>query len=100
VKTVQGRPKFDAIFLGEVTLNVLAFPDVHLSVTAGYIDSKSGRRYGSMTKLGGWSPETLRKLNDFLEALEVDVAAEVFDGGATGGGQEPLTTTTDGIPGL
>ena len=100
MKTVQGKPKFDAIFLGEIQLNVLSFPDIHLSVTAGYIDSKTARRYGSMNKLGGWSPETLRKLNEFLESVELDVAAEVFDGGATGGGQEPLTTTTDGIPGL
>lgn len=100
MRPVYGKPKFDAIFLGEIQLEVLAYPDVHLRVVAGYVDSKTGRRYGSMNKLNGWSPETLKRLADFMESIETDVAADVFEGGATGGGPEPIATTTDGVPGL
>lgn len=100
MKTLLGRPKFDAIFLGEIQLDVLAHPDIHLRVVAGYVDSKTGRRYGSMNKLGGWSSETLKRLDAFMEAVELDVAAEVFSDGATGGGLDPIATPTDGIPGL
>ena len=100
MKTIGGRPRIDSIFLGEIQLNVLAYPDIHLSVTAGYLDSKTGRRYGSTTKHGGWSPETLKRLASFLEAVEEDVAADVFEGGSTGSGPEPIATPTDGVPGL
>jgi hypothetical protein len=100
VRTAQGSPKFDALFLGEVRLNVLAAPDIHLEVVVGYLDSKTGRRFGSFTKPGGWGPETLRCLAAFLEAVETDVAAEVFEGGATGGGSATTETTIDGTPGL
>jgi len=101
MRTVLGKPKFDAIFLGEIYIEVLAYPDVHLRVVAGYADTKNGRRYGSMNKLNGWSPETLKRLDALMESIENDVAAEVFEEGtSTGGGPAPIATPTDGIPGL
>jgi hypothetical protein len=101
VKTVQGTPKFDSIFLGEITLNLLAFPDVHMTATAGYIDSKTGKRFGSTQFSSGWSQATLTKLNELLDEMEKDVAAQVFEGGTPirGGGQDAYPTS-DGIPQL
>lgn len=100
MKTVSGSPKFDSIFLGEIQIDLFAVPDIRMQATAGYVDSKTGRRYGSMTKLGTWSPETLLRLNALIESIETDVAAEVFEGVTTGGGQDPIATPMDGVPGL
>lgn len=101
MKTIQGTPKFDSIFLGEVTLNLLAYPDVHMTATAGYIDSKTGKRFGSTQFTGGWSQATLTKLNELLDEMEHDVASQVFESGSTihGGGQDAYPTS-DGIPQL
>lgn len=100
MKIASGKPIFDAVFLGELRIDLLAQPDIFLQAVAGLMSSTTGRRFGSIQKKGGWSPETLRRLASFLEAVEGDVAAEVFEGGATGGGEGVLDTTTDGIPGL
>lgn len=101
MKTVSGTPRFDSIFLGEVNLNLLAFPDVHMTATAGYIDSKTGKKFGSTQFTGGWSPTTLTKLNEFLDEMERDIAAQVFDGPSPirGGGQD-VYPTSDGVPQL
>jgi hypothetical protein len=102
MKTVTGgTPKFDSVFLGEIQIDLLAAPDIRMSVTAGYVDSKTGRRLGYMTKLGTWSQETLTRLNALIESIEVDTIADVFEGTATtNGGLDVIATPTDGVPGL
>ena len=100
MKTGSGKPSFDSIFLGEIRIDLLAQPDVFVQVVAGLMNSTTGRRFGSIQKRSGWSPNTLQKLAALLEAVEEDVAAEVFDGGSTSGGGGSIDTTTDGIPGL
>lgn len=100
MKTIAGKPKFDSVFLGEVRLGLLSYPQVHMEVTAGYSDSKSGQRFGSLSLLGGWSPATLAKLGEFLEALEQDVASMVFEGTTIDSGQVTASPTAGGIPEL
>jgi hypothetical protein len=100
LKTVSGTPKFDSIFLGEIQIDLLASPDIRMQATAGYLDSKTGRRFGSTNKLGSWSPETLLRLNALIESIETDVAADIFEGVATGGGLTTIATPIDGVPGL
>jgi hypothetical protein len=101
VKTVQGTPRFDSIFLGEVKLNLLAFPDIHMTATAGYIDSETGKTFGSTQFTTGWSQATLTKLNELLDEMEQDVASQVFrDGSTIRGGAAPALPTSDGIPQL
>jgi hypothetical protein len=99
VKTIAGAPKIDTIFLGEVHIDLLG-AETSMRVVVGYQDSKSGRRMGSTTKLANWSPETIQKLREFLEAVENDAASELFDTGTTGGGVDAGLATTDGIPQL
>ena len=101
MKTVQGTPRINAVYIGEIQLDLLSYPDVHMSATVGYVDTGTGRRFGSFNKLGGWSQKTLQALNTFIEALEEDAANDVFVEGSTShGGPEPEAATSDGVPGL
>jgi hypothetical protein len=100
LKTISGAPKFDSIFLGEIQIDLHATPDIRMQAVAGYLDSKTGRRFGSTTKMGSWSPDTLLKLNALIESIETDVAADIFEGVATGGGDRTIATPIDGVPGL
>lgn len=101
MKTVKGTPKFDSIFIGEVKLNLLSFPDVHMAVTAGYMDSETGKTFGSTQFTTGWSQSTLTKLNELLDEMEQDIASQVFMEGSTiRGGAAPALPTSDGIPQL
>ena len=100
MRVSTGKLKIDGIFLGEIQLDLFDQENINMRVTAGYIDSKTRRKYGSTSKMGGWSPETLRCLNAFIEAVEKDIAADVFEGESTGSGIEDIATTIDGVPGL
>ncbi len=101
MKTVSGTPKINAVFLGEINIDLLSVPDVHMVASIGYVDTRTGRRFGSFQKIGGWSPKTLAALNAFIEAMEEDAAADVFEGGeATSGGIAVSEPTSDGVPGL
>lgn len=101
MRSLPGRTKIDSIFLGEVEISLLSFPDVFLQVKVGLMEKESGKKWGSTMVSGGWSPTTLQRLNDFVEALEQDVAATLLEGGAPSpSGQDPATPTSDGVPGL
>jgi hypothetical protein len=101
MKTVKGTPRFDSIFIGEVKLNLLAFPDVHVTATAGYMDSETGKTFGSTQFVSGWSQTTLNKLNDLLDEMEQDIASQVFkEGSPIRGGVAPASPTSDGVPQL
>ena len=101
MKHVAGVPKMDSIYVGEVQLDLHAVPDIHMLVRFGYAESKTGRRFGSSTKLGGWSPATLQALSAFIDALEEDIANDCFDGASTSpGGEGTSSSTSDGVPGL
>jgi hypothetical protein len=99
MRTVKGSPKIDGLFIGEVKVNLLNFPDVQMEVVIGYIESESGRRLGSTSKLGGWSPETLSRLNAFIESVEQDAADDVMKT-TTASGSGVVPYTTDGVPGM
>ena len=98
MKIVAGIPRINGVYVGEVALD-LRTDQVNFVVTAGFIDTSTGRRFGSFTKMGGWSPETLKKLTDFISGLEDDLAADVF-GSTTASGDEAIATPIDGVPGL
>jgi hypothetical protein len=100
MKTIGGVPKIDALFIGEVRIDLLAFPDVNLAATIGYVDSKSGRRLGSVQRMTAWSPATMLALNALIDSMEQDVANDLFVGGTAGSGLEAPAPTSDGVPGL
>lgn len=100
MKVVFGKPKFDSVFLGEVKVSVLTYPQIYMTVVVGYQESKTGQRFGSLSLDGGWSPATMAKLEAFLMALQDDVAGLVFEDGTIPGGQGAATPTSSGVPEL
>lgn len=100
MRTVSNGPsRIDSFFLGELHVDLLN-ADASMRVTVGYQDSKTQRRLGSTHKMTGWSAETMQKLRELLEAVENDVAADLFDGTPNPSGAEGITTTSDGVPQL
>ena len=99
MRAIPGTPRIDAFFIGEVVIEAVAHPDISMRAVIGYVEKETGRRFGSTSKLGGWSPETLAKLDAFLEAVEQDVAKDIF-GTTSSGVVKPFDTTTDGVPQL
>ena len=99
MRTVQGIPRIDAAFIGELRIVMFNFPDVQMEATIGYLDSTQQRRLGSTTKLGGWSSETLNRLAAFIESAEQDVAADLFKT-TTSGGSSGIAPLPDDIPAL
>jgi hypothetical protein len=100
MKTVNGRPRFDSIFLGQITVELLSVPDLHLQATFGYAGSKDQRRYGQSSRSAGWSPETLKRLNALVESIEQDIASDIFEGVTSPGGETEGDPPIDSVPGL
>jgi len=53
-----------------------------LEAKAAFVHSKSGATHGSTTCYS-WSPETMKKLNELLDAMESDLAARHFSESST-----------------
>jgi hypothetical protein len=99
MRPVHGVPRIDSAFIGEIRVIMFNYPDVQMEVTIGYLESTEQRRLGSTSKLGGWSPETLSRLAAFLEAVEQDVAKDLFKT-TTGSGDQGIAPLPDDIPSL
>lgn len=100
MKTTDAKPLIDSIQAGEVEIDAISNPNsVILRGRMAFVNAGSGRRIGSMNK-SSWSEETWTKLRALLDSMEQDALREVFGEAATAGGELPLTTTSDGAPGL
>jgi len=81
--------KFDAIRIGELSVNFMT-PPVSLSAKAAFVCTKTGATHG-WTHGGNWSKETIEKLHALRESMENDLASTHFED-AFG------VTTYDGMP--
>lgn len=80
---IRGAPKFNGLALGEGTFTFLT-PTIGLKVKAAFVDNTTGKTHGWTETTGGWSKETLQKLDELRQCIERDLAAVHFDG-ADGG---------------
>jgi len=94
---IRGTAKFNGLALGELTANFIANPGgAALTAKAAFVDVTTGRTHGWTTSTGGWSLETLGKLEELRTLMEKDLAVLHFSEG-----QDPLETTSKGIsPGI
>lgn len=98
-----GKTKIDGFILGEVIIDMTGQTDIFPIVAHfALADSKSTRLFGKTTKATEWSEETLRKLGEFLEAVQNDIAAELFEDGSVSVDESPsnLPLNEEGIPEL
>lgn len=87
MKTTDGKCRIDSVEACEIAIDALISMNTKLSVKYAYRDSVSDRRVGYGNKNKEWGPETLAKLQEFLDAVEQELLEETFDG-------QPHSTTT------
>lgn len=70
------RAKFNAVDLGEITINLLS---AHPSVSAKYafMNTDTGVRYGAGTRME-WGPTVVEKLQELFNAMEQEICVHVF----------------------
>jgi hypothetical protein len=73
-----GSPRFDALAVGEVTINLLG-PTINMTAKAAFIDSVTGSTCG-WTNNTQWSHETIAKMKELTLLLERDIAHNHFSG--------------------
>ncbi len=98
MKTGVGSILIDGVEVGEATIDALG-PSVGLSAKLAYVNSKTGARLG-FCNTSSWSPNTLTKLRELLDAMEEDVVSMLFGDAASSGGGEGAADTSGGVPGL
>lgn len=91
---IQGTAKFNAIALGEFTVNFLG-PTTKVSAKAAFVGTQTGHTHG-WTNNEQWSPETMSKLGELRALMEADLAKihfsdgrDLTEGGPVFGGQVP-----------
>lgn len=96
-----GTSNIDAVEIGEVGASLLGVPSPIITVKYALVSSKNGHRFGAGNINTNWSLDTQEKFLAFVEALERDICAMVFDEGATtDSGPAIVEDTMDGIPSL
>ncbi len=68
--------KFNAVRVGEITVNLLADPK-EVRVKAAFVDTERGDTYGWSMR-SGWSEQTEQKFRAFIGALEAELEGVVF----------------------
>lgn len=95
---VLGVPKFNAITILDIDAINFASVNVHLVAHAAFVSTEDGNTYGEHT-CTRWSANTIEKLKELRAAMEMDVAAQVFQANSanvlTGG--PAVHETSDGI---
>lgn len=76
---LRGNVRFTALAMGEGSFSFLT-PTVQLKAKAAFIDPDTGKTHGWTETGAGWSPETIRKLEELKECMERDLAAVHFEG--------------------
>jgi len=85
VKKIEGSPRFDAVSIVSAELNRTGI-GVTIKLTAQYLDTKTSTPYGAikMSAHEVASKETQEAMTKFIDLLESDVAATIFN-------QQPAT---------
>lgn len=98
-----GATKIDGFIIGEVIIDRTGTMGVSpLRVHYALANSKTATLFGKTTKSAEWSAATLQKLSEFLQSIENDIAADVFEesGAPVAESSSNLPLGDDGIPGL
>lgn len=77
---VEGTPQFNAVAILEIDGISWANMPV-LAGHAAYVNTRSGKTYGRVKIMSGWSDETMRLLDALRASMEEDVAKVVFEQG-------------------
>lgn len=70
---IRGSTKIDGIALGDGTFSFLS-ADSRLTAKAAFVSSTTGHTHGWTNMSGGWSKETLLKLQELRTSMERDLA--------------------------
>lgn len=93
----------DAVEIGNVGIEI-AFGAAlrHMNVTAKYalVVTKTGARVGAGTRTA-WGDETIKRLRELIESMELDISEEVFGvAPSSNGGGAVDDHNGDGVPEL
>ena len=96
-----GKCKVDGISIGEISIDLFK-PSTTISAKYALCNMDSGARFGAGNRNSGWSEATVKKLDEFIAALEVDILQDVFEGGnsTTASVDEFAPSLADEIPSL
>jgi hypothetical protein len=88
----QGTLKADAVTLASIEVNFMEPASGKMTAKAAFVGLSTGITHGWTTHQI-WSPETLLKLKELKESMEIDLGAFHFIGGAqeVGGATRPAT---------
>ena len=97
----RGRTKVDGFLIGEVSINRTAISGVS-PLTAHYAlaNAASATMFGKTTKSAGWSTNTLQKMAEFIDAVENDIANDVFEDGTEAVINHGIPVGEGGVPEL
>lgn len=81
---IEGAPKFNGLAVLEIeAMNYASEGGPSLVAHAAFINTKTGETYGRTT-CRRWSKETMRRLEEFKQAIEQDIGKMVFEGEPSG----------------
>ena len=92
---IRGTAKFDALAIGELTVNFLG-PTTKVVAKAAFVASETGHTHGWTTN-ESWSPETIQKLRELRQAMEMDLAKIHFGDGVSAIATEGLQVPAAGL---
>jgi len=95
---VIGVPAFNAVAVLDIDAISFIGPSIHLVAHAAFVNTNTGDSYGETT-CTNWSPNTFEKLKELRAAMELDVAAKVFETDTVGAlaGSPVAASVGDGI---
>lgn len=97
--TSDGKCRIDGIQIGEIALNLLG-PSPSMTAKYALCGASTGSRFGAGTRYS-WGEATLSKLRELVEMMEMEISADVFEGGSTTtGGVTDSTPQVDDVPSL
>lgn len=91
--TTSGRPRFNALALGEVTVNFMG-ATLTMKCKAAFVDQETGNTHAWTTSEGPWSEGTVETLRELRMRMEEDLGAIHFEGGTV----SPTARPTAGPP--
>ena len=93
---IPGSLKASGIAIGEFTANILGHT-VKLVAKAAFVDPRTGQTHG-WTSCESWTPSTMEKMREFIEAMEQDLGRQHFHDFAPAAGGVADVAKPAGIP--
>ena len=78
--SITGTPKFNSLAVATLSADFTK-PTVTFSAKAAFVDTKSGVTHGyTDASSSAWSKETMQKLKDLRDSMEIDLGKLHLDG--------------------